>query len=110
MRKESGLKSAATSATEASVSRRDGHQLDVADPSGAGERFWDRRDPAHLDQAPHRGQRRWADAVNLEADLLAKYTERVGCGHKRPGGGTPPPMAGIDAAWLAEHGWPSVEA
>ena len=41
------------------------------------------------------------DAVNLEADLLAKYTERLlgAAGHGQSGG-TP-----ISEAWLQEHGW-----
>ena len=48
---------------------------------------------------------RAGDAVNLEADLLAKYTERLL--QARAGAGT---VAGtatapLDAAWLAEHGW-----
>jgi riboflavin synthase len=53
-------------------------------------------------------QRRIGDCVNLEADLLAKYTERLLQAGGRPGGvdrghGNEP--VAIDAAWLAEHGW-----
>jgi riboflavin synthase len=39
------------------------------------------------------------DAVNLEADLLAKYTERLLASR----GGEP--AQPLDRAWLAEHGW-----
>ena len=57
-------------------------------------------------------RRRVGDEVNLEADLLAKYTERLlglAGGHGGyPGGaeaGVPGRGAGISAAWLAEQGW-----
>ena len=40
------------------------------------------------------------DAVNLEIDLLARYTERL-IGASAAKAETPP----ISAAWLAEHGW-----
>ncbi|MFM7229148.1 MAG: riboflavin synthase [Cyanobacteriota bacterium] len=40
------------------------------------------------------------DAVNLEADLLARYVERL-LAH-RPGGAGAAPM---DSSWLVEHGW-----
>ncbi|MFM7268475.1 MAG: riboflavin synthase [Cyanobium sp.] len=46
--------------------------------------------------------RRLGDAVNLEADLLAKYTERLLQASRPPGEPGPAP---IDAAWLSEHGW-----
>jgi riboflavin synthase len=36
------------------------------------------------------------DRVNLEADLLAKYTERLLLARG---------AASLDAGWLAEHGW-----
>lgn len=45
-------------------------------------------------------RRRVGDAVNLEADLLAKYTERLLGLAGAPSG---PPA--ISAAWLAEQGW-----
>ncbi len=56
-------------------------------------------------------QRRVGDRVNLEADLLAKYTERLlrfGGSAAAPAGGMAgqaPPEPGISAAWLAEQGW-----
>jgi riboflavin synthase len=40
-----------------------------------------------------------ADAVNLEADLLAKYTERLLAVRQ------PARAADLDRQWLAEHGW-----
>jgi riboflavin synthase len=56
--------------------------------------------------------RRLGDAVNLEADLLAKYCERL-LQARQPESysgpaGDPAGAAGekqLDAAWLAEHGW-----
>jgi riboflavin synthase len=53
-------------------------------------------------------QRRIGDSVNLEADLLAKYTERLllaGVGAGSGAGGRQAEPAAIDAAWLAENGW-----
>jgi riboflavin synthase len=44
------------------------------------------------------------DAVNLEADLLAKYTERL-LGWHQQGAAMPQRSASISSAWLAEHGW-----
>jgi riboflavin synthase len=42
-------------------------------------------------------QRRVGDAINLEADLLAKYTERLITPHGV--------SAAINRGWLSEHGW-----
>ena len=40
--------------------------------------------------------------MNLEADLLAKYTEQLLLAR----GALPTPAASsLDAGWLAEHGW-----
>ena len=58
-------------------------------------------------------QLRAGDAVNLEADLLAKYTERLLAGRLGPAaaaarGAARSVAAGgpeLSAAWLAEHGW-----
>ena len=78
----------------------DGISLTVAGCSADGGRFW-------IAVIPHT----WAqttlhqlgpgDVVNLEADLLAKYTERLLVG----GGGGRREAADLDRAWLAEHGW-----
>jgi len=46
--------------------------------------------------------RRPGDAVNLEADLLAKYTERLLQAASPAAEAAPAPM---DARWLSEHGW-----
>lgn len=40
------------------------------------------------------------EAVNLEADLLARYVERL-LAH----GGAPADAAPLDRSWLVEHGW-----
>ncbi|MDI9405162.1 MAG: riboflavin synthase [Chitinophagaceae bacterium] len=77
----------------------DGISLTVAGCSESGERFW-------IAVIPHT----WAEttlaslrpgtAVNLEADLLAKYTERL-LAARQPEA----PAAGLDQRWLAENGW-----
>ncbi len=77
----------------------DGISLTVAGCSEGGERFW-------IAVIPHT----WAEttletlrpggAVNLEADLLAKYTERL-----LKAGVTSAPASSLDQQWLAEHGW-----
>jgi riboflavin synthase len=82
----------------------DGISLTVAGCSADGSQFW-------IAVIPHT----WAettlhclrpgDAVNLEADLLAKYTERLLASR----GGEPDQAAAsassLDRTWLAEHGW-----
>ena len=66
----------------------------------------------HTWSATTLARRRVGDVVNLEADLLAKYTERLlglagGHGSEPRGGegGGQGSGAGISAAWLAEQGW-----
>ena len=78
----------------------DGISLTVAgcDPTGAS--FWIAVIP-HTWAVTTLGHRRVGDAVNLEADLLAKYTERL-LRHGAPAAAAEPPMT---AAWLADHGW-----
>jgi riboflavin synthase len=49
-------------------------------------------------------QRRVGDPVNLEADLLAKYAERLLAARGALPAATAE-TAGLDAAWLAQHGW-----
>ena len=76
-----------------------GISLTVAGCADEGVRFW-------LAVIPHT----WAvtalrdlkvgDVVNLEIDLLARYTERLLGGADHQHGGQV-----ISAAWLAEHGW-----
>jgi len=75
----------------------DGISLTVAgcEPDGAG--FWIAVIP-HTWGSTTLQHRRAGDAVNLEADLLAKYTERLlGAGH--------PGAAGLTSSWLREQGW-----
>jgi riboflavin synthase len=45
------------------------------------------------------------DAVNLEADLLAKYTERLLASRSPVPADGVPTTPTLDRAWLAEHGW-----
>ncbi len=78
----------------------DGISLTVAGCSPHGERFWIAVIP-HTWQTTTLRQRRVGDRVNLEADLLAKYTERLIAAGTRPAPATAP----LDGAWLAEHGW-----
>ncbi len=70
----------------------DGISLTVAGCSPDGSRFWIAVIP-HTWAATTLQQLRPGDAVNLEADLLAKYAERLLA------------PAPLDQAWLAEHGW-----
>ena len=65
--------------------------------SADGSEFWIAVIP-HTWSSTTLQQLRPGDAVNLEADLLAKYTERL----LAPAGTEGPVISG---AWLAEHGW-----
>jgi riboflavin synthase len=83
----------------------DGISLTVAGCSDDGRHFW-------IAVIPHT----WAettlhwlrpgDAVNLEADLLAKYTERL-LASRSPGSGSggDPASPLLNRSWLEEHGW-----
>jgi riboflavin synthase len=77
----------------------DGISLTVAgcDRDGAG--FWIAVIP-HTWASTTLGQLAVGDGVNLEADLLAKYTERL-LGATATGSGSEP----ISGSWLADHGW-----
>jgi riboflavin synthase len=80
----------------------DGISLTVAGCDGDGATFWIAVIP-HTWGATTLRHRRPGDAVNLEADLLAKYTERL-LQQAAPAGleeAAPP----LTAAWLADHGW-----
>jgi len=72
----------------------DGISLTVAGCSEAGSRFWIAVIPHTWTQTTLQ-QRRPGDRLNLEADLLAKYAERL----------LQPRQAGLSDAWLHEHGW-----
>ena len=68
---------------------------------GASDAFWIAVIP-HTWAATTLAQRKVGDGVNLEADLLAKYTERLlqhGSADASPG------SAGLSRAWLSDHGW-----
>lgn len=85
----------------------DGISLTVAGCRDEGVLFWIAVIP-HTWTSTTLRQRRVGDPVNLEADLLAKYTERLlrvpGSGPATaasPGG----PDGGLSRSWLAEQGW-----
>ena len=80
----------------------DGISLTVADCSADGAEFWIAVIP-HTWSSTTLQHLRVGDAVNLEADLLAKYTERL-LAH-RSGMAAADQAGTISAAWLAEHGW-----
>ena len=83
----------------------DGISLTVAGCDNDGQ-FWVAVIP-HTWSATTLAHRRVGDAVNLEADLLAKYTERLlqGAGLSPGMALQAPAGAAIDRAWLAQHGW-----
>ena len=72
----------------------DGISLTVAGCSADGAEFWIAVIP-HTWASTTLERLRIGDPVNLEADLLAKYTERL----------LRQPSPALNAAWLAEHGW-----
>lgn len=79
----------------------DGISLTVAGCSADGAEFWIAVIP-HTWASTTLHRLRSGDAVNLEADLLAKYTERL-IGWRQA---TQPAAApALTQAWLAEHGW-----
>ncbi|SBO43013.1 riboflavin synthase [Cyanobium sp. NIES-981] len=73
-----------------------GISLTVAGCSPDGACFWVAVIPHTWEETTLQSLRA-GDGVNLEADLLAKYTERLlgSARHSQP----------LDGAWLAEHGW-----
>jgi riboflavin synthase len=83
----------------------DGISLTVAGCGSQGQ-FWVAVIP-HTWSATTLVHRRVGDAVNLEADLLAKYTERLLRGAGLPGAMVhpAPSEAPISGEWLAQHGW-----
>jgi len=83
----------------------DGISLTVAGCSSDGARFWIAVIP-HTWASTSLQQLRPGAAVNLEADLLAKYTERLLQARLGPAAaGEAAAGPPINAAWLAEHGW-----
>jgi len=85
----------------------DGISLTVAGCSEAGEAFWIAVIP-HTWSSTTLADRRVGDVVNLEADLMAKYAERL-LEHRFPSGMPPvgkvPSPQTLTPNWLAEHGW-----
>jgi riboflavin synthase len=83
----------------------DGISLTVAGCSTAGQ-FWIAVIP-HTWSATTLAHRRVGDVVNLEADLLAKYTERLLQVSIGAGGLASPSQAGegMSRDWLSNHGW-----
>jgi riboflavin synthase len=84
----------------------DGISLTVADCSADGAEFWIAVIP-HTWNTTTLQQLRLGDAVNLEADLLAKYTERLLAWRGQAGeaSGSRRSKGLITPGWLAEHGW-----
>jgi riboflavin synthase len=82
----------------------DGISLTVAGCHDGGAVFWLAVIP-HTWQHTTLRQRRVGDVVNLEADLVARYLERLladpGTGREAPS------QAPLTSHWLAEHGWSS---
>lgn len=81
----------------------DGISLTVADCSADGAEFWIAVIP-HTWSSTTLQHLRAGDAVNLEADLLAKYTERLLAARMAEGGAEEASPL-LSRAWLAEHGW-----
>jgi riboflavin synthase len=73
----------------------------VAECSADGSEFWIAVIPHTWSSTTLQGLRP-GDAVNLEADLLAKYTERLLGWRQAPEHASTPELT---QAWLAEHGW-----
>jgi riboflavin synthase len=82
----------------------DGISLTVAGCSGDGASFWIAVIP-HTWTSTSLQHLRPGDAVNLEADLLAKYTERLLQARQGPAAAAGVGGPEISATWLAEHGW-----
>jgi riboflavin synthase len=87
----------------------DGISLTVADCDRDGVGFWIAVIP-HTYVNTTLVDRRAGDVVNLEADLLAKYTERLLAARLDPGGQAELKDGGSMAqpfsdGWLQEHGW-----
>lgn len=81
----------------------DGVSLTVAGCSRDGAGFWLAVIP-HTWTSTTLQYRRPGDGVNLEADLLAKYTERLLAAGPLSGAG-PSHEAPLTSNWLAEQGW-----
>ena len=81
----------------------DGISLTVANCEADGSSFWIAVIP-HTWATTTLADRREGDAMNLEADLLAKYAERL-LADRLPTLAEPARAQELSANWLAEHGW-----
>lgn len=82
----------------------DGISLTVAGCETDGSAFWVAVIP-HTWAGTTLIDRREGDAVNLEADLLAKYAERLLAERIGAPAGSSAAPPDLSSAWLAEHGW-----
>ncbi len=82
----------------------DGISLTVAGCVEDGSSFWMAVIP-HTWSSTALKQLSIGTVVNLEADLLAKYTERLLARGPKTSVGTNPPEPPISSQWLANHGW-----
>lgn len=82
----------------------DGISLTVAGCEPDGSAFWIAVIP-HTWASTTLTERREGDAVNLEADLLAKYAERLLADRAAAPTSSGPGPDALTAGWLAEHGW-----
>jgi riboflavin synthase len=80
----------------------DGISLTVAGWEDGGVRFWLAVIP-HTWQSTTLHQRRVGDWINLEADVLARYLERLLA--DRLSDGAPAPAEALTSDWLTNHGW-----
>lgn len=82
----------------------DGISLTVANCEADGSSFWIAVIP-HTWAGTTLAERREGDAVNLEADLLAKYAERLLADRLGETPRATAPLQELSSSWLAEHGW-----
>ncbi|MEB3260701.1 MAG: riboflavin synthase [Cyanobacteriota bacterium] len=80
----------------------DGISLTVAGVQNGGAVFWLAVIP-HTWQSTTLHQRQVGDLVNLEADLLARYLERLLL--EGPPASRAPATPPLNGEWLADHGW-----
>ncbi len=81
-----------------------GISLTVAGCSEDGDSFWTAVIP-HTFMNTSLHQISVGALVNLEADLIAKYVERLLIGNNQPLKETEDPSSIISTEWLASHGW-----
>ena len=82
----------------------DGISLTVAGCAEAGSRFWVAVIP-HTWTATSLQHLCQGDVVNLEADLMAKYAERLLQGSPQSERGSKAMATDLSTDWLSSHGW-----